>query len=438
MFRYTWILLLLIGVSCVAPKGGHRRAGKRLAKEIRHAEIFSKGFTGFELFDPIRGQVLCAVQADRYFTPASNTKVLTLLVSLNVLGDSIPALYLQQRGDSLHIQPAGDPTFLHPHFQNWQKAAQYLANAPQNSIWVHLPPASKPTPLGPGWAWDDADEDYSPERSAFPVYGNVRRLYVPLRDSLYAAPAFWQSYLRRSPGPESRIVSGPDNQILYHLGARFQPGYEQWVPVHEVEKYRNALLTDTLHHKFIDLGYALTGPRKTLYACPADTVYRRLMYESDNFIAEQLLLLCAGVKLGTLDAGKIIRWAQDSLLGTLAQKPKWVDGSGLSRYNLNTPHNMVAVLSQLWQRYPHDRLLRLFPSGGVSGTLNEWYKGYNGSPYVFAKTGSMNGVHCLSGYLVTNSGKTLIFSFMHNNFVGSSKPYKVEMQRLLESIKATF
>lgn len=438
MFRYTWILLLLIGVSCVAPKGGHRRAGKRLAKEIRHAEIFSKGFTGFELFDPIRGQVLCAVQADRYFTPASNTKVLTLLVSLNVLGDSIPALYLQQRGDSLHIQPAGDPTFLHPYFQNWQKAAQYLANAPQNSIWVHLPPASQPTPLGPGWAWDDADEDYSPERSAFPVYGNVRRLYVPLRDSLYAAPAFWQSYLRRSPGPESRIVSGPDNQILYHLGARFQPGHEQWVPVHEVEKYRNALLTDTLHHKFIDLGYALTGPRKTLYACPADTVYRRLMYESDNFIAEQLLLLCAGVKLGTLDAGKIIRWAQDSLLGTLAQKPKWVDGSGLSRYNLNTPHNMVAVLSQLWQQYPHDRLLRLFPSGGVSGTLNEWYKGPNGSPYVFAKTGSMSGVHCLSGYLVTNSGKTLIFSFMHNNFVGSSKPYKVEMQRFLESIKATF
>ncbi|MBK9336339.1 MAG: D-alanyl-D-alanine carboxypeptidase [Lewinellaceae bacterium] len=47
----------------------------------------------------------------------------------------------------------------------------------------------------------------------------------------------------------------------------------------------------------------------------------------------------------------------------------------------------------------------------------------------------MSGVHCLSGYVVTKRGKTLVFSFMHNNFVGSSRPWKAEMQGLLEYIR---
>jgi len=44
----------------------------------------------------------------------------------------------------------------------------------------------------------------------------------------------------------------------------------------------------------------------------------------------------------------------------------------------------------------------------------------------------MSGVQCMSGYLRTKRGQWLIFSFMHNNFVGSGKPWRLEMRRILE------
>jgi D-alanyl-D-alanine carboxypeptidase/D-alanyl-D-alanine-endopeptidase (penicillin-binding protein 4) len=43
-------------------------------------------------------------------------------------------------------------------------------------------------------------------------------------------------------------------------------------------------------------------------------------------------------------------------------------------------------------------------------------------------------VHSLSGYVKTKKGKVLIFSFMHNNFTGSSDPLKKEMQDILKRV----
>ena len=99
-----------------------------------------------------------------------------------------------------------------------------------------------------------------------------------------------------------------------------------------------------------------------------------------------------------------------------------------------TPQSIATVLLRLWREQPQEALLSLFPAGGVDGTLSEWYAGKDGKPYVFAKTGSMGSVSCLSGYVRTRRGKMLVFSFMHNHFVGSSREWKEEMQRMLERL----
>ena len=76
---------------------------------------------------------------------------------------------------------------------------------------------------------------------------------------------------------------------------------------------------------------------------------------------------------------------------------------------------------------PGERLFHIFPAGGKSGTIEKWYGG-KAEPYVFAKTGTLSNKHCLSGYIKTESGRLLIFSFMHNNYVGSPEPVKKEME----------
>lgn len=414
---------------------------------VRRSPVFEQAFTGFVLADAATGKVWCAENADTYFTPASNTKTLTLAAALHTLGDSLPAFRYAARRDTLYVLPFGDPTFLHPDFAAWQSGFRFLQQHPARYIAMG-DPAPRLLPYGPGWMWDDFTSEYSPERSIFPVFGNLRSLSRVTGDSLRVEPPYWNAFLKKADTDSAQVVpQWGSNQIVYDRRARFSKNYVSWYPVQDTRTHNPRLLADTLKKAvmFSDRLPVLPG-WKTWYSVPADTVYRRLMHQSDNLFAEQLLLMSAATATGRMESAAMIEKMKGTLFTDLpsdlksAQSPQWVDGSGLSRYNMFTPRTNAAALYHLWHTQKRVRLLSIFPAGGVSGTISGWY-GIGSTPqtpYTFAKTGSMTGVHCLSGYLVTQKGRVLIFSFMHNNFKGSSKPYKEEMQRLLYHIYRRF
>ena len=156
---------------------------------------------------------------------------------------------------------------------------------------------------------------------------------------------------------------------------------------------------------------------------------------SDNFLAEQILYLCAAEKGDTLNSSRIRNYMIANHLDDLPSQPVWKDGSGLSRYNLFTPRSMVALLEKIKQELPESTLLALLPAGGIDGTLKDWYNSETGEPYVFAKTGTFSNNHALSGFIRTKTGKLLTFSFMHNNYNASSTPVKLEMEKTLRLIR---
>jgi D-alanyl-D-alanine carboxypeptidase/D-alanyl-D-alanine-endopeptidase (penicillin-binding protein 4) len=411
---------------------------------VRDSEQFAQAFTGFSLLDAVSGEILADVNGARYFTPASNTKVLTLYASLSLLGDSLPGLELRPEAldasrTVMLVRPTGDPTFLHPDFAAWQAPFDFLKKQP-GPIWV-CPIQPALDRFGPGWAWDDYPYDFQAERSQFPMYGNAVRLRLRAGQA-DVSPRFFQDHFEAQENavPGAGIARQEfDNQWFVSKSAPSDG--DRLLPFTRVD--RGLLLSDTLGRlaEYVE-GYGLensVGPWRRIPSAPVDTVLRLMMQQSDNFLAEQLLLTAAKKKTGRFDQDSLIRWLLDSsALRQLPQRPKWVDGSGLSRYNLVTPQAMTGILRLLWQQQPRQRLFGLFPAGGQSGTIAGWYPGPSGKPYVFAKTGSMGGVHCLSGYLVAKSGKVLIFSFMHNNFVGSSRAWKLEMQRVLEQLRQRF
>jgi D-alanyl-D-alanine carboxypeptidase/D-alanyl-D-alanine-endopeptidase (penicillin-binding protein 4) len=157
-----------------------------------------------------------------------------------------------------------------------------------------------------------------------------------------------------------------------------------------------------------------------------------MMQPSDNFIAEQLLMHCAAVLSDTINPEIAIRYMQQNHLNDLPDPLVWVDGSGLSRFNLFTPRSIVKVWEKLYQTIPRERLLPLLAIGGKTGTIKNYYK--NEPPYIYGKTGTLSNNHTLSGYLITKKGRTLIFSFMSNNFTVPVKEVRDYMEGILKDI----
>jgi D-alanyl-D-alanine carboxypeptidase/D-alanyl-D-alanine-endopeptidase (penicillin-binding protein 4) len=71
----------------------------------------------------------------------------------------------------------------------------------------------------------------------------------------------------------------------------------------------------------------------------------------------------------------------------------------------------------------------MLPSSGHAGSFKNSFTSIDS--YLHAKTGSMRHVYNLSGFLETKSGKTLLFSFMNNNFSAPASVLKNEMERVL-------
>jgi D-alanyl-D-alanine carboxypeptidase/D-alanyl-D-alanine-endopeptidase (penicillin-binding protein 4) len=87
------------------------------------------------------------------------------------------------------------------------------------------------------------------------------------------------------------------------------------------------------------------------------------------------------------------------------------DGSGLSRSNLTQP---AAIVSLLRAMHGNSEFYRSLPVAGRSGTLRNRFNGTAAQGRVFAKTGTLNGVRALSGYLEHPTHGTLVFSIMVN------------------------
>ena len=439
--QYSLLFSLLFLFSCGTSAEWSRAKARKLGVQIADSEIFNSNFTGFALFDPESREWLFEHQSDKYFTPASNTKIFTFFTALHVLGDSLPVAHYVVRGDSLIFWGAGNPMTLHPDFDQEDPLLSFLRQHKDKRLFF-ADDNFRDDAFGPGWSWADYLYSYQPERSSLPLYGNVVRLKKSAGEAkIRTYPAYFEGFLSRTQDPEAPALTRArfSNAFTFRPDAWQGKSLNREIPFRYDGQTAVALLMDTLGQSVEYWEGALpAAPEQTLSMALPDTLYQRLMQDSDNFIAEQLLLMSADKLSGSLLAETAIAYAQDSLLADAPDPLYWYDGSGLTRYNMFTPRTVVHVLQRLYQDVPMEKLTAFFPNGGVSGTIRSLYAGENGQPFVFAKTGTLRNKHCLSGYLKTDSGKVLVFSFMHNNFPGSSNPIKEEMDQVLRWVKANY
>lgn len=414
---------------------------RKIRKLLQRSEILKQYHVGFALYDLANKKMLAEQLSDKYFTPASNTKLFTFYTGLKMLKDSVPGLQYIERGDSLIFWGTGDPSFLHPDFTG-QPVLKNLQSSAKNLYWSR----GRYTGdfYGTGWSYDDYNEYYQPEISELPIYGNIIRLEEK-NGMLISSPAITTVDSTFKLVTDTSKTTGNyyfKREILdnvFHQPMMSVPdSFMKDIPYKVNPQVTGNLLSAQLPAFIGMLTDSIPEAHKTWYSLPADTLFKRMLLPSDNFIAEQLLLTYAAENNMEMNTQNVIAYAMKNYLADLPDKPQWVDGSGMSRQNLFTPRTMVRLCEKIYEEVGNEeRLYNLLPQGGVTGTLKNLYKGEE-KPYVFAKTGSLSNNATLSGYLITKEGKKLIFSFMNNSFVLPTSTVRDEMERIITYIHENY
>ncbi|MHA6246305.1 D-alanyl-D-alanine carboxypeptidase [Pontibacter sp. CAU 1760] len=325
-----------------------KTAPAAIKKQIAEMEQRRQSFIGFALYDPEAGRMLVEHNADKYFMPASNTKLFTFYASQKMIGDSIPALKYTVRGDSLLFWDPCEVSLAQNDIRK-SRAFDFLRTRPEKLYYINASHTELSNAIN--WGWD-------------------------------------KSVL----------------QSLSHTLKR---------PVNFIER-------------------SVPKDASVLYGLPSDTIYKRMLETDDNLLAEQLLILSSGSIADTLSTERAIQHVLSTYLADLPDKPIWVDGSGLSMMNMFTPRTFVALLQKMLKEQSQEKLFSLLAKKGNSNNYLRVLK--SDIPAALGELGTLAHVQNQSGYIVTKSGKTLVYSFMNNNFKASSSDIQHEMVQIMTEV----
>lgn len=236
-------------------------------------------------------------------------------------------------------------------------------------------------------------------------------------------------------------VSPYTNKMVY--ADKFEGG---WVTTKIAEP--PAFLANSLKTSLVKKGITVIGkvsprtvdkepePRETISKYLSPTLTDIIFYtnqHSDNALAEATLKTLGFQIKGdqTIESGRevVVNHLLDKKFDSNGLN--YYDGSGLSRNNTVSPIAQVKFLTELMKESYYKDYFESLPIAGQTGTLKRMFL-YNSNGQIFAKTGTLNRVKTLAGYIKTRTGKTLAFSLMINNYSGSVDQVKNRMEQLLD------
>ncbi len=438
----TYLLFLLLLNACSMQQVIQKQAKHHLLKD----KALANAHVGIAINDGEANTFLYQYQADKWFVPASNIKIVTAYAALKYLPEQLPAAMLTNLDTAVLITPMGDPTFLHPDF-----SVHPLFNklrSIQKPLYIRNDQWFSPA-LGPGWSVEDYNEHYQAERNAFPIYGNLIQWFQERTTKenptnpqdtidlfLYSNPEInWPVNFTKP--RTSFLVKRNEHENSFLLAEGREQSATQSVPfITNGLSTALLLLKDSLGKeiKIADpnlIKQSISNSPEIVYSQSRDTLLKKMMYRSDNFYADQVLEMISQLLLNKMDEAAIIQLVLNQDLKQLPVKPRWVDGSGLSRYNQFSATDMIQVLNQLKAEQGWEKIKAIFPQAGV-GTLGGMDR--KEGEFIYAKTGSMGGIYCLSGYVLSKKGKWLSFSIMVNNHNTSSGTIRKKIEAFLQTL----
>jgi D-alanyl-D-alanine carboxypeptidase/D-alanyl-D-alanine-endopeptidase (penicillin-binding protein 4) len=421
------------------------------------------------------GRVLYARNIDRKFIPASNQKILATATALSLLGPdytyetTVWRAGLEQNGTldgDLVLVGNGDPTLSERYWASGEAALAALADSLHagglrrvSGALVVDASAWDSTAVPGSWSVGDLPYRYGSSGGAFALEQGELHVVVT-GGATEATPAESEWHPKGTDGYVSShiVTAGADSstsvQALYRsesrhieltgriaLGTTDTLSFALRDPVREA----TAALARALHTAGIavDGGWSVSwkagellgggcrsgaiaecarGERlAALTSPPLSEIIQGILEPSQNWMTEQLVRTL-GAELGEEGSwSEGVDVVEGFLTGAVHVAPldlRLRDGSGMSHQNLVTPRALVAILRHM-AAGPHASVYRhaLAEPGEEGSTLSRRLSGLEGR--VYAKTGTITNVNSLSGYLVRNDGREVVFSILSN---GSGLP----------------
>ena len=395
---------------------------KGIARQLKKIEVFQQAHVGIHLSPLKEKKSIADYQGEKYMTPASNTKLLTFLGASQQF-KILPALaYFIENDSIIHFKSTGYPLLFHPFYKD--SILDSFFN--QKKTWDYHPVQKSPKAMGSGWAWDDYSYYYAAETSTFPIYGNAVQAYIQ-NEVLQTTPSFFETKTVIDTTNKAFVRDYKNNTFRFNPKA-WKANDTLYRPFITSDSLFIRLLGEQISQK-VDLFSAATSEPEWefLYTGQEETLFKGLLQNSDNGIAEALLNMISQQNFNTMHPDKAIVLMLEQWNSWLPDPIEWVDGSGVSRYNMVTPRTLVSVLQKIYQTVDWQTLQRYFPQGATSGTLKKY-----SNMAVYAKTGTLRHNHNLSGYLVLSEEEIYAFSIMVNHHTATTDEIRAGIGSLLE------
>lgn len=462
------------GCATLGPGGGNAEVDRGAIDGILDAPPMDQVHFGVLAVDATTGRTLYARNAKRHFVPASNEKLLVTSTALSLLGGdyryrtsvlaTAPVADGTVEGD-LVVVGSGDPTLTEPFWPSGEAAlavlADSVARAGVQRVTGHLTvdaSAWDSTTVGPTWEVDDLPYAYGATGGAFAVdRGEVHVVVRPGATAGAPVDVTWSprgeaDFLRAelttvSADSSTRVRAHylPESRQLVLTG-RVKAGAPDTLAfaVRDPVRQATATLARLLEERGVtvdggwrvvwdadeDLGAGCRSgslsscesrPLATLASARLIEIVQAILEPSQNWMTEQLVRTLGAERgdKGSWDEGlDVVRHFLVEEVGVDSLDVDPSDGSGLSSHNLVTPRALVGILRYMAAGPYGDAYRHALAEPGEEGsTLRRRLPGFEGR--VFAKTGTISNVNSLSGYLVRDDGRQIVFSLLSN---GSGLP----------------
>jgi len=431
-----------------------------IAKYLKRPGVRS-ALWGIQILDPETSSVLLEVNPDKTFLPASVLKVLTTSAALEKLGPDFryrTGVYTNGTIDSngvlsgdLVLVGRGDPNLTDPYGELFGKPAFLELAQELDSLGIKKVEGDvigddsyfSSDSTGKGWTAQALKSLYGAP-NALSINNNMLVVYVrptAFKEKVIVGMEPQNSYFRirnlaktgsrrAKQTVHVRMIRGTNTIEVTGILPSTR-SYTQDLLLERSAEVAASMLQDALRKE----GVAVQGKVYAFHSGDVPEEQRkgwRLLAEhtspplirgleiinkkSQNLHAEMLLrTLGAEIKgSGTNESGLLA--VKEFLVeaGIDSEKIKLNDGCGLSRENLVTPRFQTSLLQFLSQRYYSDLFRNTLAVSGTDGTLKNRLSALDVRGSIHAKTGTLNGVTTLAGYMTTKSGRNLVFSIFAN------------------------